>query len=98
MKSLNERIRALASLQDNWDSYGARAPLAPAINATLRFASILIRCSEESLVQAIPTVDGGVALTAIDCAGEELSIEFRPDGTWKLDDCVPLAEEVNDER
>ena len=92
MKNLWQRIRILNDLQDNWDAEGARAPQIAALSAAHRFAHQFIRYTEERLVLAIPTVDGGVALTAIDCNSEELSIEFRPDGTWKLDDCVPLSE------
>lgn len=94
MKDLYQRIEALLNLKDNWDSYGALAPRGRAIIAARRFVNHFMRDADEALVQAIPTTDGGVALCGIDCNGEELSIEFRPDGSWKLDDCMPRPKEV----
>lgn len=90
MKRLYERIEDLRNLKDDWDSYGARAPRWVAIVSTHRFVVAFIRCADQDRVQVIPTNDGGVALCGIDGNGDELSIEFRPDGTWKLDDCVSV--------
>lgn len=94
MKSLWQRIRALKNLQDDWDSQGARAPQIAALSAAHWYAHRFIRHADEGLVQAHPTSDGGVALSALDCSGDEVNIEFRPDGTWNLDDCEPLSEGV----
>ena len=85
MKSLRLRIGALRNLQDDWDSQGARAPGGAVIHKVEYFANLYIHRTDKGLVRAIPTADGGLALSALDCNGDEVNIELRPDGTWKLD-------------
>ena len=76
------RIEDLRNVQDNWDSYGGKAPT----EAAIKTAEWLMR-SWGALN------DGGVHLEAY-VGGKEIEIEIGPDGTvcaMRLADAAPAS-------
>jgi hypothetical protein len=91
--ALVDRIRALAELEPNWDSYGAAPPTAVAIDMAVRMVQWYIRPPAAGHLSAVPTVTGGVEIVGIDVDGDEWSIEFDSGGWIVVPDLF-----ANDER
>lgn len=69
-------VASLLSLQDNWDSYGAR-PISFTVLCNSLFIMLDIMDNDTPLPQAVPTVHGGIQLEWHTC-GIDLEIEINP--------------------
>lgn len=77
---LQRKLRSLMRLGPGWDSYGARAIYARAVDAALVF---LVRSAQYPRPSIVPTSKGGIQLEWHD-GRIDVEIEFTPDGYAQL--------------
>ena len=81
---LESRLRALAALQENWNSYGAAAISERAVE---RAREILRRSLEDRFARlpspaVAPSSDGGLSIEWETASHDELIIDVPPEGPW----------------
>ncbi len=84
MAMTNELWATLSQLKENWDGYGAAAPMQSTVELAHEFANLLDAMRRKSAqpcpLQISPTRIGGVLLEWEDCAMEH-EVEINPDGS-----------------
>lgn len=82
--SLEKKIKSFRELNKDWNSYGAEAPSANAIAASLAFIELIESAGQgERLYFATPGPDGQI-LVELKNGAVEAEIEFAPEGTAEL--------------
>lgn len=86
MASPDEQLQAMRRLQENWDGYGAAAPLSHIIDLAREFASLieaLLRKGADAanVVHVSPTRTGGVLIEWED-AFVQHEVEIHPDQSF----------------
>lgn len=84
MATVLEQLDAMRRVGENWDGYGAAAPLASCVEVAREFVALLESLrrngrQEESAIHVSPTRLGGVLIEWQD-ATKEHEAEIQPDG------------------
>ena len=88
LREFQEKLYAMAELEDGWDSYDAPAPSQNSIAAASEFLNFL-PSSERVPIHVGPTVSGGVGFTLVNGA-REVAIQFKNHGRVTLT-CIDHA-------
>jgi hypothetical protein len=85
MTTAKEQLQALRSVPENWDGYGAAAPLANVVDLADEFVAFIDAVLRKSAsgpgsLQASPTRVGGVLIEWEDGTMEH-EVEINPDGS-----------------
>lgn len=88
LREFQEKLYAMAELEDGWDSYDAPAPSPNSIAAASEFLNFL-PSSERVPIHVGPTVSGGVGFTLVNGA-REVAIQFKNHGRVTLT-CIDHA-------
>jgi len=83
MATPTDQLQAMRSIGENWDGYGAAAPLANAIDLALEFTGLIEAMLQKSssgqqLLHVSPTRIGGVLIEWEDATMQH-EVEFNPD-------------------
>ena len=83
MATPSDQLQAMRSIGENWDGYGAAAPLANAIDLALEFTNLIEALLQKSTsgqqhLHVSPTRIGGVLIEWEDAIMQH-EVEFNPD-------------------